>query len=294
MKKAFLFIIILSLGFNNIEAKKKTVVKKATPKVTLANEVDSMSYALGINLGLDFGNYLKSIPGGKSNKALLLKGFEATLNEDTTVALSKETAQDYFRNYITKAQTKDADLKKAVGEKFLAENKLKEGVQTTPSGLQFLILKSVDGEKPQSTDTVKVHYTGSLIDGKVFDSSVQRGEPIEFPLNGVIPGWSEGVQLMTIGSKYKFFIPYQLAYGDKGIPQAGIPPYAPLTFEVELLEVKKFVPAPEVVVEEIKPEVEEIPAKIEPVKKQNFFSKIFKKTKKQKDNSTKESTTNQQ
>ncbi len=278
MKKAFIFIIILSLGLNNIEAKKKTIVKKATPRVTLANEVDSMSYALGISLGLDFGNYLKSIPGGKSNKALLLKGFEATLNEDTTLALSQETAQNYFRNYITKAQTKETELKKEAGEKFLAENKLKEGVQTTESGLQYMILKSAEGEKPQSTDTVKVHYTGTLLDGKVFDSSVQRGEPIEFPLNGVIPGWTEGLQLMSVGSKYKLFIPYQLAYGDKGIPQAGIPPFAPLTFEVELLDVKKFVPAPEVVVEEVKEEVDKTPVVVEPVKKQNFFSKIFKKS----------------
>lgn len=256
MKKSILFVIIFALSLSGVYAKKKVVVndvKIVTPSVVLNNSVDSMSYALGINMGSDVVNYLNNIPGGKSNKELLVKGLVSTINADTTVIMKKELAQSYYRDYITKAQAKDIELKKVEGEKFLAENKLKEGVQTTASGLQYIILKSGDGQKPDPTDTVKVHYEGSLINGTVFDSSYKRNEPIEFPLNGVISGWSEGVQLMTVGSKYKFFIPYQLAYGDKGIPQAGIPGFAPLIFEVELLAIKKHIAEPTVKVEEMKP-----------------------------------------
>jgi hypothetical protein len=120
---------------------------------------------------------------------------------------------------------------------FLAENGKKAGVTTTASGLQYEVLKQGTGAKPAATDTVKVHYEGKLLDGTVFDSSVQRGEPVSFPLNRVIPGWTEGVQLMTVGSKYKFVIPSELAYGDQG---AGpIPPHSVLQFEVELLSIEK-------------------------------------------------------
>ena len=266
MKKILLVVSVLILALSNAEAKKKPVQippVPVAPQIVLTNDVDSMSYALGINIGSDFANNLKGIPGGKSNIDLLIKGFSQALKEDSTI-LTKEVAQTYFRDYITKAQTKENDLKKAEAENFLAENKLKEGVQTTPSGLQYLILTPSEGEKPQPTDTVKVHYTGTLMDGKVFDSSVERGEPIEFPLNGVIPGWTEGLQLMSVGSKYKFYIPYQLAYGERG---AGgvVPPYSPLVFEVELLGIKKFVPAPKV--EEVKTPAKTTTKKVSTTKK---------------------------
>ena len=129
----------------------------------------------------------------------------------------------------------ETDLEK--GEAFLKENAKKEGVKTTASGLQYKVLKEGEGKSPKATDTVKVHYKGTLIDGKEFDSSYKRGEPIEFPLNGVIPGWTEGVQLMKEGAKYQFTIPSKLAYGERG---AGgvIPPNATLIFEVELIQVK--------------------------------------------------------
>jgi FKBP-type peptidyl-prolyl cis-trans isomerase FkpA len=126
---------------------------------------------------------------------------------------------------------------KKVGEDFLAGNKSKEGVKTTPSGLQYKVLKEGKGAKPKATDVVKVHYRGTLVDGTEFDSSYKRGEPIEFPLNGVIKGWTEGVQLMTPGSKYQFFIPSELAYGEEGRPPT-IPGNSALIFEVELIEVK--------------------------------------------------------
>ena len=120
------------------------------------------------------------------------------------------------------------------GKAFLAANAKKEGVKTTASGLQYEVIKAGDGAKPKATDEVTVHYHGTLIDGKVFDSSVERGEPASFPLNRVIPGWTEGVQLMPQGSKYRFFIPYDLAYGERGTG-ADIKPYSALIFEVELL-----------------------------------------------------------
>ena len=126
---------------------------------------------------------------------------------------------------------------KAEGEKFLAQNAKREGVKTTASGLQYEVLEATIGQKPKATDSVKVHYEGTLIDGTVFDSSYKRGEPISFPLNGVIKGWTEGVQLMSVGSKFKFFIPYQLAYGESGAG-ASIPPYAALIFTVELLGIE--------------------------------------------------------
>ena len=126
---------------------------------------------------------------------------------------------------------------KAEGEAFLAENAKREGVKTTESGLQYEVLEATIGQKPKATDTVRVHYEGTLIDGTVFDSSYKRGESISFPLNGVIKGWTEGLQLMAVGSKYKFFIPYQLAYGEHGAG-ASIPTYAALIFTVELLGIE--------------------------------------------------------
>lgn len=125
---------------------------------------------------------------------------------------------------------------KAEGEQYLAENAAKEGVVTLPSGLQYKVLKEGNGQKPKATDKVKCHYEGFLIDGTVFDSSVQRGEPAVFPLNQVIAGWTEGLQLMQEGAKYRFFIPYQLGYGERGAG-ASIPPFATLVFDVELIAV---------------------------------------------------------
>ena len=148
----------------------------------------------------------------------------------------KELNYEEFKQGIDFVMNMSAKAKEE-GEKFLAENGKREGVQTTASGLQYEVLESSIGQKPKATDKVKVHYEGTLIDGTVFDSSYKRGEPISFPLNGVIKGWTEGLQLMSIGSKYKFFIPYQLAYGERGAG-ASIPPYAALIFTVELLGIE--------------------------------------------------------
>ena len=250
MKKISLLLPLAALILVGCSTVKKVEVQVAPPPPVniLTNDVDSMSYALGVNVGMDFAKNIKTIPGGKSNVDLLIKGFTTAMKGDTTL-LTNELAQSYFRDYLTKVQTKQNEQVKADGEKFMAENLLKEGIQVTPSGLQYIVLKSAEGAKPLSTDKVKVHYTGTLMDGKVFDSSVERGEPVEFMLNQVIPGWSEGVQLMPVGSKFN--IPSKLGYGEQGVAQAGIPPFSPLTFEVELLEIIKEQPA--AVVEEVKP-----------------------------------------
>lgn len=251
MKKTILFFLAISIIAGSAEAqlfkskKKKEVVQVAPVKV-FTNDVDSMSYALGLNVGSDFAKNLKGIPGGKSNVDLLIKGFITAMKGDSAL-LKSEVATEYFKNYITKAQTKDAQIKKDAGEKFLAENKSKDSVETTASGLQYKVLVAKEGPKPNSTDTVKVNYQGFLTDGTKFDSSVDRGEPVSFPLNQVIPGWTEGVQLMSVGSKYKFYVPYTLGYGEKGAGNGLIPGYSTLIFEVELLDIKPFKePAPKV------------------------------------------------
>ena len=137
---------------------------------------------------------------------------------------------------MEEAQQAAEAMKAKPGTKWLAENGKKEGVKTTESGLQYLVLKEGDGgAKPNATDTVNVHYHGTFTDGKVFDSTVERGEPISFALNRVIAGWTEGLQLMSVGAKYRFFIPYNLAYGSE--ERDGIPPYSALVFEVELLRI---------------------------------------------------------
>jgi len=148
----------------------------------------------------------------------------------------KELNYEEFKAGIDLVLNMSAKAKEE-GEKFLAENAKREGVKTTASGLQYEVLEATIGQKPKATDSVRVHYEGTLIDGTVFDSSYKRGESIAFPLNGVIKGWTEGLQLMSVGSKYKFFIPYQLAYGERGAG-ASIPPYAALIFTVELLGIE--------------------------------------------------------
>ena len=200
--------------------------------------MDKVSYALGLGIGRqlaqmgaselnidDFAAAIKDVIAGNELKV--------SNREAQTIV------QDYFRKQEEKLNAERAEkgkVAKAEGEKYLAENAKKEGVVTLPSGLQYMVLKEGDGKKPKATDQVKCHYEGFLIDGTVFDSSIQRGEPAVFPLNQVIAGWTEGLQLMQEGAKYRFFIPYILGYGEGGAG-ASIPPYAALIFDVELLEV---------------------------------------------------------
>jgi FKBP-type peptidyl-prolyl cis-trans isomerase len=243
MKKTIIVVMALFVAFASVDAKGKKPRKSKKSKAVvveniLTNGVDSMSYALGMNVGSDFAKNLASIPGGKSNVDLLIKGFTSAMKAEPTI-LTPELATDFFKQYVSKAQAIDAENKKAADEKFMSENMNQPGVIATTTGLQYKVLKAAEGLKPHAQDTVVVHYEGTLIDGTKFDSSIDRGEPIEFPLNQVIKGWTEGVQLMSVGSKYRFFVPYNLGYGEQG---AGgvIPPFATLIFDIELLDIKPF------------------------------------------------------
>ena len=193
--------------------------------------MDKISYALGLSMGQNLlGSGVE-----KLNYQDLATGIEDVLTHQKP-KISYQEAQQVLNQFFQELEAKVAGAARADGELFLANNAKRESVKVTASGLQYEVLEATIGQKPKATDTVKVHYEGTLIDGTVFDSSYKRGEPISFPLNGVIKGWTEGLQLMSIGSKYKFFIPYQLAYGERGAPGA-IPPNAALIFEVELLKI---------------------------------------------------------
>ena len=198
--------------------------------------MDKTSYAVG----LSFGQHLAQSKIKGLDYQSFAKGVEA-MCEGKQPEIDLREAQELLNQFFTKmeeeAKAEFAQVREA-GEKFLEENAKRQNVVTLPSGLQYEIITEAIGQKPVATDKVKVHYHGTLIDGTVFDSSVERGEPIEFPLSNVIKGWTEGVQLMPVGSKFKFYIPYQLAYGEHGKGQM-IAPYSALIFEVELLEIVK-------------------------------------------------------
>lgn len=195
--------------------------------------MDKLSYAWGLAMGKQLrGMGLTNIEYSDFDNALRAS-FENLPTEMTV-----EEAQKIINEYLEELAKKASEAARAAGEKFLEENKKNANVMTTPSGLQYVVEKEGTGAQPAATDEVTVHYTGKLLDGTVFDSSVSRGEPATFPLNRVIPGWTEGVQLMKEGAKYTFFIPSDLAYGPQGI-QGAIPPHATLIFEVELIKVIK-------------------------------------------------------
>jgi len=207
--------------------------------------VDSLSYAYGVGMGTNLAQNLQQFPA-KINVDLFLAVFEKALKGDTAkLAISPQQAYEVFQRCLATAQKEAAVAVKEEAKKFLEKNAKVDGVKTTPSGLQYQIIKEGNGPKPVDSATVKVHYHGTLLDGTVFDSSVDRGTPAEFPLNRVIKGWTEGIQLMSVGSKYKFWIPADLAYGEQG---AGgqIKPGSMLIFEVELLGIKGITPEPAV------------------------------------------------
>ena len=200
--------------------------------------MDKLSYALGIGIGSQLA--------GMGAKGLNIDDFAQAVKDvisGTPLKVNNAEAQSLVQAFFKEQEDKQraaaaeaGKVAKAAGESFLADNAKKEGVVVLPSGLQYQVLKEGNGKKPSATDQVKCHYEGTLIDGTIFDSSYQRNEPATFGLNQVIAGWTEGVQLMSEGAKYRFFIPYNLAYGERGAG-AQITPFAALVFDVELLKV---------------------------------------------------------
>jgi FKBP-type peptidyl-prolyl cis-trans isomerase FklB len=218
---------------NTAPAVHATGASKAAPAVALKTTQDSLSYAIGLSVA----NFYKQQNITNINTALVTKAIN-DVNKKNKLLLDEQQANTCIVNYMQKSKAEKSAGNKKIGENFLAANKNKPGVVALPSGLQYTVVKAGTGPKPALTDKVKVHYHGTLIDGKVFDSSVERGEPIELNVNGVIPGWTEALQLMPVGSKWKLFIPSNLAYGDQ---QAGplIAPGSTLIFDVELLNIVK-------------------------------------------------------
>ena len=206
---------------------------------SLKTGADSVSYAIGITTGAGYKENLKTLPGDPANVDDLIAGFVlAIMGDSAAMKMTPQEAQAFMQNYFMQASTRDAEKNKEEGEKFLAENKTKSGVITTESGLQYQVVTEGKGAKPTAEDRVKVHYTGTLLNGTKFDSSVDRGEPAEFGVGQVIKGWTEVLQLMPVGSKYIVWIPSELGYGERGAG-ADIKPNSTLKFEIELLEIVK-------------------------------------------------------
>ncbi len=193
--------------------------------------MDKLSYALGLSMGNNF----KSSGIQSLNIDDFANGVKA-IYENIKPEMSYDEAKQIINEFFTRMQQEITEKNREIGEKFLVENKKRAGVITLPSGLQYEVITEGKGAKPKATDRVKCHYEGQLINGQVFDSSVKRGEPAVFGVNQVIPGWVEALQLMPVGSKWKLYIPSDLAYGEKGVGEA-IAPNSTLIFEVELLDI---------------------------------------------------------
>jgi FKBP-type peptidyl-prolyl cis-trans isomerase FklB len=246
MNKTFLVVmamfLVSSLGFSQkkkdliaevAQLKAKMAKMQADSEVNLDDDLQKFSYAFGVGMG----NNLKNM----GVDSLSYNSFAVAM-EDIMMQKEKmtiEEAQGLVKSILAEKQEAIVKAQTAEGEKFLAENGKKTGVTTTASGLQYEVITKGEGAMPTSTDKVKVHYTGRFLDGKVFDSSVERGEPIVFGVGGVIKGWTEALLLMPLGSKWNLFIPQDLAYGPRGAGGGEIPPYATLMFEVELLAIEQ-------------------------------------------------------
>ena len=254
MKKTCLIALATAFAFSaNAQTKPKpkaaTVVKKTTTTVktitsvkpvVLKNKLDSASYAFGLAMASN----LKSGGLDGLNYDLLNKGLKDAFSGAPalmTEQVSQGAINNIFESYAKIREERDKKKFEPMikeGEAFLAENKKKTGIKSTASGLQYEVLTAGTGTQPKATDKVTVHYKGTLLNGNEFDSSYKRNEPASFGLNQVIPGWTEGVQLMQEGAKYRFFVPYQLAYGSRGAGN-DIPPFSTLIFEVELIKVEQ-------------------------------------------------------
>ena len=225
MKHAYLLLLIacMACAQNSMNMNKD---------MKLDTDLKKGSYGLGVLMAGD----LKQRGNDSLDLEALFKGFQDQYSSGKTL-MTQQECMESFQKMMSAAAEKKSGAAKSEGEAFLAANKTKEGVKVTASGLQYKVIKSGTGKTPAATSEVSVHYAGTLIDGTEFDSSIKRGEPATFPVNGVIAGWTEALQLMKEGDKWMLYIPYNLAYGERG---AGgqIPPFATLIFEVELLKVK--------------------------------------------------------
>jgi len=225
MKHTFWVIVpaVLLCIFSGCKAKSKT----SFPEETFSKEA---SYALGMNVGASLKN-----DNLYPDMEEFVQGIKDVLNNAKLRYSDEQAYQVFSEAYMSLAEKRDEKSRQAEND-FLTENSKRPGITVTGSGLQYEVISEGYGPKPTAADKVKVHYEGTLTDGTVFDSSYERGEPIEFPLGGVIPGWTEGLQLMSVGSKYRLIIPSNLAYGSQGAGQE-IPPYSTLVFQVELLDI---------------------------------------------------------
>lgn len=223
-------LLVLGLSACHEDDVETTQTEETKPMQELSSDDDKFSYALGMMIG---ERVLKQYGAVEYNQ--LLEGMKAQ-HQDMETLINVEQAGEILVAYQQKADEAKGAETIAKGEAYLKSNAEEDGVSVTESGLQYTVLTEAEGPKPQATDSVTVHYRGTLLDGTEFDSSYSRGQPATFQLNQVIPGWTEGVQLMSEGSKFKFVIPYQLAYGERGAG-ASIGPYETLIFEVELIKI---------------------------------------------------------
>lgn len=198
----------------------------------MKSKTDSVAYAIGTTIG----NNMKKDGLDSLNLDILAKAIKHSLKGDSLL-FTPQQSQTVIQSYLENKQKQKGDANIAIGKKFLEENKSKPGVKVLPDGMQYLIMKEGTGPMPALTDTVTVHYHGTLIDGTVFDSSVDKGQPIEYPVSGFIKGWQEALTMMKVGSKWKLFVPSELAYGDRA-SGPKIQPNSTLVFEMELLAIK--------------------------------------------------------
>jgi FKBP-type peptidyl-prolyl cis-trans isomerase FklB len=233
MKKIGVLLLLMTAGLGLMAQVKKPAANPVTKEPVLKTTEDSLSYAIGLSVA----RYCKEQGIQTVSTSLVSKAISDVL-KNSNQQLTDQQANDIFVAYVSKLKSENAAMNRKAGESFLAENKTKPGVVTLPSGLEYTILKEGDGPRPTAADKIKCNYEGRLLDGTVFDSSLKQGGPIEISVGRVIPGWTEALQLMPVGSKWRLFIPSNLAYGDQ---QAGpsIKPGSALIFEVEVLEIVK-------------------------------------------------------
>ncbi|WP_332687257.1 FKBP-type peptidyl-prolyl cis-trans isomerase [Devosia sp.] len=243
-------LVLLAAGCNPADKAKTDAAKPEAsadaktdegPQIAgLPTEKDKVSYMIGLQMAKSLEPAKDEIDVDVIAKAIKasLAGEKPLMDEKQAAAIGEAFGQKMQAKQIAKMMA-DAKTNLEEGQKFLAENAKKPNVKTTASGLQYEVLTEGKGPKPKASDVVRVHYQGALLDGKTFDSSYDRGEPVTFPLPGVVPGWREGLELMPVGSKYRLWVPAALGYGERGTPGGPIGPNATLVFEVELLEIMK-------------------------------------------------------